>query len=1314
MEETKTCQVAEHGADRRTRELYRYYQPGGPTHSLPAWLSCTGESRSSGSTGSSNTRVRDSSVAGSNSSATSTPSTAIGPEALILGLSNNTLTSFAQLAALRLNVERALICVLDRDKQYILSEATKSVSLNDHSVHNDKDAIWSGNTNGEKAWSLCKDTVALSSSNRETADYSHLVVNDLSKNERYSNLPFVQNDPHFRFYAGTPLTTHNGINLGCFFVLDKEPRDGLTALEKDTLGSLTMLVMDYLKVCRQASEGRRAARLSRGLSYFVDGSSSFVESVDPSRADSLPSQSVTPSLNNRLSTFGDSRGSSLGNSLQFDQSSQNERSYQGLSGQSNSPPNDRSSHGNSVQFDQSSQNERASRASSGQPNSPPNDRSPSNDAQSVSSGGSKLDTGTSGGASSLPEWITSSSRNQLPPDDSHGNSWCFRRAANLLRESLDLRQNGGVIFLESQGTPFSSRDSGSEDSMSDSTGPATVLSMSTEDEPFAPRAGAISESPAASLDRSFLQLLLRRYPKGKIWSFHRDGLISTSDDDDDDDDDHNPRNTAPTPSNPSPPGLSPIDVTKPMGKRRKAAENTLLNQYFPEAVQIMFVPLWNAVNSQWFAGCFCWIDVETQVFTSAVELSSVLGFGSSIMAEYSRVESLIADRQKGDFIGSISHELRSPLHGILAAAEFLNDTNLSEFQGSLLETVNACGRTLLDTMNQVLDFSKVVSLERTWRSLKRRKESPLDFKGTDNLGSHLDSYVVTDLAILAEEVVEGICLGLAYGNNSGAHADLSVLSSSKVLNVQSGRSQVDVIIDVAQGDWIYRTQPGALRRIIMNIFGNAMKYTDSGRVTLSLEATSRSEGRSRRQGLEDLVTLTVSDTGRGISEEFLRGKLYTPFAQEDSLAVGTGLGLSIVKSLVKALNGHIRVRSRPGEGTVVRVSLPLARAVGEESPPVHESSHNPQQIEALTKTLLLREGFPGKRAAIWGVDVERLAEDQTWAEIAKYLTEWFGVELVAWPSPLPLDMLVIEESVLPELRKTPLTATLPSLLILCHQPVDYSQEQTQWLALATSVEIIRRPCGPHKLARSVLKCFQNSRSSVVTPATVISNPMDSIDLVYRTPPITSALQSAVTSPVSVSNTAPFDEPLSAVAAGSGLKSLGESSPNDPSMVSEFPEAIAAAPLPMPSVGGSSASSQLARVLVVDDNRINLNLMMTFMKKRNLTDLVSADNGKLAVEAAERMQMGFDIIFMDISMPVMNGFEATRAIRAMEKENDNRRPAVIIALTGLSSLRDESEALSSGVDMFLTKPVSFREVSRILAEWEANGLEKERKIACKFD
>jgi hypothetical protein len=491
-----------------------------------------------------------------------------------------------------------------------------------------------------------QDTVALPPNDRKTADYSFLVVNDMNENDRFKRLSFVENDPHFRFYAGTPLTTEKNINLGCFFVLDTKPRDGLTPLEKDTLGSLSMLTMGYLKICRQASEGRRAARLSRGLSYFVEGSSSFVDSVDQSRDNSTTPLS-TASYNHNNVAAG-----SRGNSVE-----------DGFQGSSNSPPNERSIDSNPtnrISVSRGSRGNSADDASQAASDSPPNGRSLSNDAQSFSSqtSESKLDTGTSGTGmgSSLPEWLTSSSQNRLPPDDSQGNSWCFRRAANLLRESLDLNGESGVIFLEANNSP--TLDINSESDCSDSGGPAPVLSASTNDEPFAPQAGSMATCAAANLDRSFLHLMLRRYPKGKLWSFHRDGLISTSDDDDQHPQDNKgpltPTNSASSRSPSDAPPIPPPEPSKLTRKRRKAAENGILNQYFPNATQIMFVPLWNAVTSQWFAGCFCWSTVETQVFTNSVELSSVLGFASSIMAEYSRVESLIADRQKGDFIGSIS------------------------------------------------------------------------------------------------------------------------------------------------------------------------------------------------------------------------------------------------------------------------------------------------------------------------------------------------------------------------------------------------------------------------------------------------------------------------------------------------------------------------------------------------------------------------------------------------------------------------------------------------------------------------------------
>lgn len=104
----------------------------------------------------------------------------------------------------------------------------------------------------------------------------------------------------------------------------------------------------------------------------------------------------------------------------------------------------------------------------------------------------------------------------------------------------------------------------------------------------------------------------------------------------------------------------------------------------------------------------------------------------------------------------------------------------------------------------------------------------------------------------------------------------------------------------------------------MNLLGNALKYTSHGYVRIVLEATEmedlRTSGTSERIP-RSMVTLTVIDTGRGISSEFLRSKLFTPFAQENSLSSGTGLGLSIVRSIVSLLEGDITIESEQGRGT---------------------------------------------------------------------------------------------------------------------------------------------------------------------------------------------------------------------------------------------------------------------------------------------------------------------------------------------------------------------------------------------------------------
>lgn len=140
--------------------------------------------------------------------------------------------------------------------------------------------------------------------------------------------------------------------------------------------------------------------------------------------------------------------------------------------------------------------------------------------------------------------------------------------------------------------------------------------------------------------------------------------------------------------------------------------------------------------------------------------------------------------------------------------------------------------------------------------------------------------------------------------------------ASDTLNPNYTVNDVSVIMDVDMEDYHFTTQPGAFRRVVMNLIGNALKYTSHGFVSLKLRTTAledlpipgSSESISR-----SLVHLTVLDTGKGISSDFLRSKLFTPFAQENSLSSGTGLGLSIVRSIVNLLEGEISIDSEVNE-----------------------------------------------------------------------------------------------------------------------------------------------------------------------------------------------------------------------------------------------------------------------------------------------------------------------------------------------------------------------------------------------------------------
>ena len=165
--------------------------------------------------------------------------------------------------------------------------------------------------------------------------------------------------------------------------------------------------------------------------------------------------------------------------------------------------------------------------------------------------------------------------------------------------------------------------------------------------------------------------------------------------------------------------------------------------------------------------------------------------------------------------------------GILASAEFLVDSTLDNFQSNLVDTVSSCGRTLLDTINHILDYSKINSFERNWRVARRPGTR---FRKTDKrklndkeVPPMMNIYATVNVAAITEEVVEGVYTGQMYQDISSieatdfpltAQADVAKRGMSKERPKTLGKAKdVEVIIDIAHDNFVFTTQPGAFKRV---------------------------------------------------------------------------------------------------------------------------------------------------------------------------------------------------------------------------------------------------------------------------------------------------------------------------------------------------------------------------------------------------------------------------------------------------------------------------------------------------------------------
>lgn len=173
-----------------------------------------------------------------------------------------------------------------------------------------------------------------------------------------------------------------------------------------------------------------------------------------------------------------------------------------------------------------------------------------------------------------------------------------------------------------------------------------------------------------------------------------------------------------------------------------------------------------------------------------------------------------------------------------------------------------------------------------------------------------------------ETVVEGIFAGHTYRKSSlDSSGSRRRSNSTDSISITTSLADIIVVISIEwQKSWVFESHVGGWKRIVMNLFGNALKYTKSGFVHVSLRAehapTSESSNRV-------IATLEIEDSGIGMSKSYQKHRLYCAFAQEDPMSVGTGLGLSIVRQLVTELDGTIGIHSEEGSGTTVRVTAPV-------------------------------------------------------------------------------------------------------------------------------------------------------------------------------------------------------------------------------------------------------------------------------------------------------------------------------------------------------------------------------------------------------
>ncbi|KAK8099023.1 uncharacterized protein PG998_012264 [Apiospora kogelbergensis] len=1223
------------------------------------------------------------------------------------------LTSLAQLGACRTGIAHSFVSLFDKKWQYIVAEATPNLSLLPNLADADREGetLWLCQTavprdHGVCNWALLHDEPAGSTGQ----DLPVTIAEDLQTDPRFSTKKCVVGSPA-RFYVAAPIRSSRGINIGVYSLIHDEPISEQDAKARGwdvIVRQVTRTIMTHLESRRAAVAFERSENMMVGVASYL---SNQTTTLVGSQAENHPTSGEVP----RTPTSADGEGKDFSTDLSASprQLDDNEVSNQPDVDRrvSSSDMRDDKEHGSgeSVTVDSPSISSRtAASAPAPRPGLPP--RTISKKASTLSK--------------------------KLWPSDSDDLSLesIFTRAATVIRTCLEI---GDVSFFNASSGSFgsllepsrghhqspdsvttsSSSDEMSLDSRVHDSGFCHVLGTSRStgsDKKAAPPAG-----PPAILPASLIASLLKRHPRGRIFNFDEHGALQTSESSED----GTPslRIAIPTPKAHANQHTNP---TKTRWSSQRQGE--VLLEMFPGARSICFAPIWDSKKERWYAAGLACTYEHNRIFIPRVELSYLRAFGTLLMSDVYRLEATRSHQAQSDILGSISHELRSPLHGLILSTELLADTHIDTFQGNLLHTIETCGRTLLDTVDHLLDYSKVNHFMNSNRKRKTRVAYGRRLSIEDGMKIQVSD---VRLDTLVEEVVESVFAGfrrmsteysLHHDRRKTTDPDIGATMASKCgaeskshsLNrmAESGwqkpsiPANVAIYVDIEPGpSYKCRTVAGAIRRVVMNLVGNSLKYTDKGRIDVRL---SRDDIATKRRGgiKQNMIRIVVSDTGKGMSKDFLDNDLFKPFMQEDQLSAGTGVGLSLVKKLVSSLGGEVSVKSQLDVGTAVTVLLPL--------PPVDLEIGDSKEDEVFgTQQHMLK----GLRVRLTGYnhttdDSPANARGNVPA-VESICKGWLGMEVVSEPSDLVPDVMLCVESSLHVSLGREASESKPPIVVVCPN-VTVAHRRTLDSMLHDDgqvYEFISQPTGPRKLARVLLLAFNrwlelqdvkismNSRRqsvSIHTPSTETGSQLTpaTIDGVgWSDPPSTeSATQFDSYFPMIASPRNPYESP--------------DTEPSPPEEPSDPPTQATPSPIPplaLPPVVPSPRHSSRPRTplprsqfLLVDDNPINLRILCAYMKKLDRAYTTAVD-GMEAVEVFKANPGRFTCILMDINMPRLDGLKATQQIRAYERDTKTPNACAIFALTGLASAETQREAFESGIGLFLTKPVKLKELSEIL-------------------